>query len=229
MLQRASDTDFGVDFARALIAHDGLQQALDTQAADAAWRVAVRGQLQLLDQLQRGAIVLDCHGRVLLLNDTATRGVGVRVVDGALRAEIALESARVLACVEQASADRAEVPAVRRTLVHAARDGRPIMVECTGMQSTLPGVPAGYALILTARPLHAHGYTESLHVPLRQLFRLTPREATLCLLLAEGLPMAECAAAAGMTVGHARQRARRIYAKTATRGQAALAALVARM
>ena len=149
--------------------------------------------------------------------------------DGELRAEIALESGRVLACVEQIRADRAELPTVRRTLIHAARDGRPIMVECARMQSLRHEPPGTAEVLVTARPLHMHGYTEALHAPLRELFRLTPREAGLGLLLAEGLPMAECAAAAGMTVGHARQRARRIYAKTATRGQAALAALIARL
>ena len=205
--------------------------------ASAAWRAALLGQLRLLDQQHCGAVVLDRQARVRECNPSAQADMGVRIVDGSLRAHFPGEARALAGCIAGVLADRSPLPAMRRTLVHAAGDGRPVLVECASLRALQPGLAGAGAIIVLLRALAAprnagadsrreDGRREEC---VRTLFGLTPTEATLCLLLAEGRPMGECAALAGITLDHARQRAKRIYAKTGARGHAALAAMVARL
>jgi DNA-binding CsgD family transcriptional regulator len=61
---------------------------------------------------------------------------------------------------------------------------------------------------------------------LTALFRLTPSEARLAVALTEGKSLAEAATELGLTVETARNYSKKIYAKTATRGQADLVRLI---
>ncbi len=194
-----------------------------------AWRAALRGQLQWLDRMQRGAIVLDRQARVLEFNDTALGDLGVRIVGGRLRAHFPAEAQRLDACIAATLADRSPIPVPHTLLLHSAQGARPVLAECASLRTLQPGLPGTAAIVVVLRNLDAEPAQEQRHAALRTLFGLSPRDATLCLLLAEGLPMSECAARAGISVDHARQRAKRIYARTSMRGHAALAALVARL
>jgi DNA-binding CsgD family transcriptional regulator len=61
-----------------------------------------------------------------------------------------------------------------------------------------------------------------------KLFKLTPSEATLAVMLADGLTMSEAATAMGITEGSARSYSKRIYEKTDIRRQSDLIRLIYR-
>ena len=61
---------------------------------------------------------------------------------------------------------------------------------------------------------------------LRELFDLTPAEAVLCSALTQSGTLADAAGMCGLTAGSARQYLKRIFAKTNTRGQVDLIALI---
>lgn len=195
--------------------------------ANATWRAALRGQLTLLDQMQRGAVVLDRAGRVLFSNATALTGMGLRTVNQQLRAHFPGENQRLQHCIDQVCADRAPLPGIRRTLVHTAGDGHLILIECAPLHMFQNGLPSCAAAIVLTRELQRQPNTMASIV--QELFSLTSRETELCLRIAEGRPMRECAELTGITVGNAQQRAKRIFRKTGTRGHASLAALIARL
>lgn len=191
------------------------------------WRIALRGQLTLLERLERGAVVLDRRLRVLALNALATHDDGLMIRDARLRAAYPGERAKLQQCIEAVTADRAPVPAIRRLVLHRVSDGAAVLVECTRLGLVQPGLPSSAATIVVSRVLRPD--LSSFHERMCALFGLTQREAALCVLIAEGRPMRECADALGITLNHARQRAKRVYAKLGVRGQATLVALVARM
>jgi DNA-binding CsgD family transcriptional regulator len=62
-----------------------------------------------------------------------------------------------------------------------------------------------------------------------QLFELTPAELQLAIAIARGSKLAEIAADQGIKVGTVRAHLKSVFAKTNTRGQAELTALLARL
>lgn len=105
---------------------------------------------------------------------------------------------------------------------------------CTGHRSTVPvavappiweagGTPG--ALVVVTEPDAPLQVPEGL---LRDLYGLTPAEARLAASLAAGRTLQEHAEAEGTATGTARWRLKQVFAKTETRRQAELAALVLR-
>ena len=62
---------------------------------------------------------------------------------------------------------------------------------------------------------------------LKELYRLTPTEARLATLIAQGISLAEAAEILGIGIGTARNHLKHVFAKTDTSRQAELAHLVA--
>jgi DNA-binding CsgD family transcriptional regulator len=96
------------------------------------------------------------------------------------------------------------------------------MIE-TGIQSMLN---SGTRLLVVSDPELRLGPSPDL---LGSIFRLTPAEVQVALGVARGKKLAEIAADHGNKVGTVRTHAKAVFAKTGTRGQAELAALVGRL
>jgi DNA-binding CsgD family transcriptional regulator len=79
------------------------------------------------------------------------------------------------------------------------------------------------AVIFVSDPEHTVGPNRQ---RLRQLYQLTPAEARLAVLMAQGERLDEAAAAMGVSVNTARTHLKRVFAKTGTRRQAGLVRLL---
>lgn len=110
-------------------------------------------------------------------------------------------------------------------MVSRSSGHRPLQVLVSPLSTTDGPVDNGgpAAVLFVADPDHK---VEVDQETLRQLFALTPAEARLAALIAQGEPLAGAARATGVTVGTARTHLKRIFAKTGTERQAQLVSLL---
>ncbi|AHE54227.1 helix-turn-helix transcriptional regulator [Sphingomonas sanxanigenens] len=167
------------------------------------------------DALRRAGIgwrALDGDGRVLA--GSGAEGVGRRLHVGSVEADRAVTRAA------HAFAAHADHPPEAIDL--DTDDGaRIIAVPVPEQPLAALALPALVALSRSQPPIGPH------HVPLlAKLHGLAIGEARLALLLADGHSLAEAAPMLGLTIETARNYSKRLYAKTATRGQADLVRLV---
>ena len=95
---------------------------------------------------------------------------------------------------------------------------------------TADGTHAGGVFQLVGRALEAQveGFLLQRHQLLAQLFGLTPQEARLALLLADGSTLAAAAHSLGVAETAARSYSKRIYAKMGIRSQSDIVRMVYR-
>jgi DNA-binding CsgD family transcriptional regulator len=220
---------FGRDslrYMRLLVPH--LDRAARLQARLRAADLRLDMASSALDRLTLGVLFVGPAGQALWLNRRAQE---IIAGSGALR----LSDARGLA---------AATPAATRSLqgliTGAVSEGR------QGLMAISRGLEAR-ALLLIAIPLKASVCDAGLQPicgvvfisdpdrtdtptldPLREAFRLTPREAQLAIAVAEGNGLQAAADAMGVALTTARSQLQQVFAKTDTSQQAELAALVHR-
>jgi len=185
-------------------------------------RMAAMSELDGLDRVGAPALLLGRDGAIIAAN-AAARALDLPVAAGALRpagaARAQLETALAAAIRPGAS----PLPPV---LLPRA-DGRPLVLD------VLPPPPLCRAWV---REVHALAVVTDLDAQtapaaarLCHVFRLTPREADLALLIGGANGLDDAAEQLKISREHARQRLKLIFAKTGVHRQAELVALVGRL
>jgi DNA-binding CsgD family transcriptional regulator len=195
--------------------------------AEKVWDVSISPSLALLDQLNCAAALLDCRGYVKRSNRHAEAlfGGGLNVRHGRVHATDRASDARLQRLI-RASVSGAPANFAGPALI--ARNGSAwLLAEIVPMTSFAHDLFNGGDLLL-----HFTGFGAA-EIPderlLSQAFRLTTAEARLAASLADGDGIE--AARTGLAIGRetARTQLRAIFAKTGTRRQAELAALLSRL
>ncbi len=199
------------------------------EVAETVAEAAVIDGLRSFDLIGRAVVLIDWKGRARYLNDSARHLVeqGLTLTRGRLGARDRPSCARLRALIRDLVRRR---PDVTRALppVVVCRDGAPwLAVEAAPVTSTVADVFAsGHSLLiltdLTDRRLPGE-------TALRAVFGLTLAEARLARAVAGGDGLAAAAAALGIGIETARSQLRAVFAKTGTRRQAQLAALLGRL
>jgi len=127
--------------------------------------------------------------------------------------------------LKSAIADTCANGAGRVVVLGSEGGGQPLVVLVLPFHDENPG-EHGRALVLVRS---GKGMSEILTNSLRQLFRLSPAEASIAVALGTGMDLNELAQQRGVKLNTLRSQVASIMAKTGTRRQAQLVALVARI
>jgi DNA-binding CsgD family transcriptional regulator len=196
-----------------------------------ARKVGERLAKETLDALPFGIVVLDEAGRVVLANS-------------AISAMAAKRDGLALSLAGLVLTSRRENEALQRLVhLHQTRSYSKLDRQDPGLLALRPSGARPYAIMV--HPLRRNAVVmPGLHnavmicvtdpedtsqrtaARLGDLFDFTPSEAALCAALVQSGTLADAAAACGLTSGSARQYMKRIFAKTNTRGQVELVALI---
>ena len=186
----------------------------------------------LCSRLAIGVVLVDRQGRVLEANEGAravlAKGEVLTLVEGRLR--LADErQARELAALIQANADAASgaAPAAAHALRLTRDSGRGVglIIRPAPSAPQLGAALRGAAVVIIADPDQAVAPPRQALV---ELFQLTPAEAELGVLLAQGLDLDEASQVLGVAKNTARAQLRAIFAKTGVTRQSALVRLLLR-
>ncbi|WP_243214446.1 MULTISPECIES: helix-turn-helix transcriptional regulator [Methylobacterium] len=182
--------------------------------------------MQVFDRMGYGGLVISTGGDVLAMNDHARRifqnlfclsrsEVEVDVLNGLGRGIVK----RLLGQGQP----RVQLDGESWILVERA-DQRPLIMNAVPVPPTGDDGPRSILLLidLDATPALNCG-------ALKQIFGLTPSEAKLAILMAQGATLAEAAALQGLRVATVRAQLRSIFTKTQTHRQAELVMLVSRL
>jgi DNA-binding CsgD family transcriptional regulator len=190
-----------------------------------AFEVAVcsTGALGILEQLGLPALILDRHGRVVMLNAQASRFLrqspDLRIEAERLQPVGRLAQRRLAVAIAEvlnASAPTREVIALRGSADDQVRFL--MLTRCA------PADGPDDALIVIINPW---GTERACPSCISRLFELTPREAQLAARLAAGDGVQEAAQHLRMSVGTARTHLRHIFQKTGVETTAKLSLLLA--
>jgi DNA-binding CsgD family transcriptional regulator len=198
-------------------------------AARMTWDSAFSGELSAFERFGRGAVLLDRQARVLQMNACVSFGDGLDLSNGCLHAPRPADRSRLqhfLAAVIHEAVTLS--PPHARTLALPRPSGlRPWLLDgiaCTDAVRSLHSRAAALVLVTdlerTSRPS-----PQVLH----QLFGLTPMESRLACALLTGESLQKVSQRLAISEGHARQRLKAIFGKTATSRQAELLALLAKL
>lgn len=202
-----------------------------------AWTIAERLDLlaageSVLDAVPLGAVFLGSDGAAIYCNRAAQEifnandGLGLR--SGGLtaqdkKAEIQLRKSidSALALCQRPGPAAVSVP--RRS---SRRDYQVVSAPFLGQFRQFLGLPRPRVLVLITDPEHHAAANED---QMRELFKLTRREAAIAAKLIEGKSVEQAAAELSVTYETARTHLRRIFSKTGTSRQAELLLLIARV
>jgi len=186
---------------------------------------------QAMERLALGSILLDEQGRVVSSNEPASRllaqGEILRLDDGQLKCTTAKHQQVFEELFQRAvQSQRSPAPAMVEAM-HLPRNGtsdlgiviRPVPNHQGAEGTSGPVV----AVLISDSP---QGVPESSPQVLRQLFDLSPAEARLALLLAQGLTLSEAAQQLFLSQHTLRSQLKSIFAKTGVKRQAALVQLI---
>ncbi len=209
-------------YAASAGAHLGRIVRLAERLADAQ----LSTRLDVLERFGCAAIVVGGDGQLIRANQTADRlmGTGVDLLSGRLVADggrSVLDLRQILAA--EAGSER---PMTFPALVLRRRERPPIAVEIVSSGSFAARWFAPGRALLTLTEL----FIAPLRTPqvLIAAFGLTPAESLLATKLAEGIGIGAAARELGVGMETARTQLKSVFAKTGTRRQAELAALLAR-
>jgi DNA-binding CsgD family transcriptional regulator len=187
----------------------------------AAWALGVIGFMGC------GVFVLDDARKVLFLNSLATAllGDGLVVISDRLVATDRDSEHQLAALI--ASGARRRPGAVEPTSAAIRRDCRlPLVARSMMIDASIRSMfDSATRLLVVSDPELRAGPPPDLFGP---IFGLTPAEIQVALGVAHGRKLAEIAADHGNKVGTVRAQAKAVLAKTGTRSQAELAALLGR-
>lgn len=178
--------------------------------------------LAVLDALALGVVLLDDKSRVSFANRSAEEMLGARPDPGE---DPTTSRERRTAALRALLRSRAVGELGAAAYPHP-EDGRPLQLISTPLQ--WPGASAGVAarfktaLFLGDPDLASRNTSEGLAA----LFGLTPAEARLASLLADGLSLHEAAGQLAIQLSTARGVLKAVFAKTGTRRQASLVSVI---
>ena len=188
-----------------------------------------QGMLDAFDAMSCGALLLDRSGCVIRANTRAQGhfGRGLALTHGQLSANHRPANAELQKLIASGLRPGPAHEAPASGAVALPRPaGRPLVAHVAPLVGSARDLfQQARAVLLLIDPDEGRDLAEPL---LRGAFGLTPAEARLARALALGRSLAEIAAAHGTTEGTTRIQLRAIFAKTGTRRQAELVALLAR-
>jgi DNA-binding CsgD family transcriptional regulator len=198
--------------------------------AEKAWEVSIGASLAALETLNCAAALLDSRGCIKRLNAPADAlcGSGLMVRHGRLHAADRASDARLQALIASAVLRSRGRPVPPAEPAIIASNGSPwLLAEALPITSFAHDLFNGGDALLHFSGLRKEA--EPQERLLSRTFELTPAEARLASRLASGEGLD--AALAGLAIGRetARTQLRAIFAKTGTRRQAELAALLSRL
>jgi DNA-binding CsgD family transcriptional regulator len=223
---------FGPDdtaLLQALMPH--LQRALEIHRRLAEADVQLTARADALDRLSHGVLVLSATGRLLFANRAGEAILRAR--DGltfereALQAARPQDTTRLRAAIAAAASTTAGTglsaggvvtlgrPSGRRALI--------LVVSPVAARALLLDIDPPAAVVFVTDPERAPLPDERV---IREALGLTPAEARLSRLLAEGVALEQAAGRLGLTVHTARTRLKAIFEKTGCHRQAELVRLV---
>lgn len=186
--------------------------------------------LPLLDQLLIGVLLADAQGRPRYANRAArellARHDGLAAGASGLMADTAADTRRLrhaMALMAASTNDPEGCERVTRylSLPRHGRHTAPLLLRL----SPSPGLSAGVSIFITA-PEHLRPMPRE---ALAVAFGLTPREAALAGMLADGHELRDCARLLAMGEGTARNHLKHVFEKTVKHSQATLVAALCRM
>jgi DNA-binding CsgD family transcriptional regulator len=209
-----------------------LQRAIQLEQRLSALEMTKDAAVSVLDRWTTGVVLFNSHGKVILMNRTAQTIIaekdGLILERRQLRAAFPKESstlARLIDGAIQQAERRAGEPGGMLLVSRPLSKRRPLHLLVTPIR-----VRDG--LFLLTKPAAAAFITDPesdlvIDVErLRQLFHLTPAEARLAVLLAEGKALKEAAQSQGILISTARTHLQRIFQKTETKRQTELIRLI---
>jgi DNA-binding CsgD family transcriptional regulator len=218
--------DADLEFVAALQPHLVRAFALGRRLASERLTAAVEGSMA------HAVFVVDATGTVLRLNAAAERMIkrpdALRVIGGRLKTAGADASRRLDGMIRRALCDDPDIRSGDALAMSTPAGPRPIQVTVApvGVERALPHRLGRMALIC-ASDLNVSPTLQGEW--LRALFGLTPAEVRVALAIANGASPSAAAERFGVNFQTVRNQLVSIYAKTATEGQADLAALIWRV
>jgi len=199
-----------------------------SRMASLTWRTGLAAQLRVFERLGHGAILLDAKARVLMANDSVEFGDGFDLCGGVLQVPRAADRLRLQRFLRALLDPDGPASAQAATLALPRPSGlRPWLLDgmaCGDAMRSLHSDALALLLITNVeRPLRPRPEV------LYQMFGLTPQESRLACALLAGESLQEAAAELRISEGHARQRLKAIFAKTATSRQGELTALLGKL
>jgi DNA-binding CsgD family transcriptional regulator len=183
---------------------------------------------EVLDQLLIGVMLADASARICYANRRAQELLAERdslvLGPAGLAAATAGDTRRLrhaLALMAASSAAASSLPARYLALPRRSPQGRPLLLRL----SPLPGTPSRAAIFITP-PEHPPPVPRE---AITEVFGLTPREAALAGLLADGHELRDCARLLLMGEGTARSHLKHVFEKTVKHSQSALVAELCRI
>ena len=197
-------------------------------AAEKIWEISISPSLAILDQLNCAAALLDCRGYVARYNEHAQvlLGADLMVHHGRIRAADRTSDHRLQGLIRAAMNAQGRSTGTEPVVI--ARNGSPwLLVEAMPMTSFVHDLFNGGDMLLYFTGLAAERPPDE--QVLRSAFQLTAAEARLasCLTAGEGITAASDRLAISRET--VRTQLRVIFAKTGTRRQAELTALLTRI
>jgi DNA-binding CsgD family transcriptional regulator len=199
-----------------------------SRVASMTWRSTLSSQLRVLERIDRGAILIDEHARVLDLNSCIELGDGLDIAGGSLQATRPADRQRLHRYLA-AILDPDRLPSHDSSTLTISRPSglRPWLLDaiaCTDALRSLHSRAAALVLITDMeRPVRLNRDL------LRDMFGLTSTEARLACQMVAGRSLQQAAASLNISEGHARQRLKAIFGKTGTARQVELVALLAKL
>jgi DNA-binding NarL/FixJ family response regulator len=188
----------------------------------AAWALGVIGLLGC------GVFVLDDSRKVLFLNSLAADllGDGLAIRGKRLVAMDRQSDDQLLTLLRLAANSRQGSSAMASAAIRRPSK-LPLVVQSMKIEAAVQSAfNSGTWLLVVSDPELRAGPSPDL---VAQLFGLTPAELEVAVGIARGKKLAEIAADQGIKVGTVRAHSKVVFSKTNTRGQAELAALLARL
>ena len=183
-----------------------------------------------IDRMLVGTVILDQSGAIIKSNVVAEEMLresdGLRLSNGALRAEHPAENRELQRLVKQAMNGASGTPGIAEALSISRKNGRGrlgVLVRSVPSAEWSEGNRRPAAALLIRDP---DRHTEASRETVRRLFDLTPAEASLALALSDGLTLDEAAERLHIRKNTARAHLRSIFAKIGVTRQTTLVRLL---
>jgi DNA-binding CsgD family transcriptional regulator len=189
-----------------------------------------RALTEVLDRLPTGVLLLDAEGLSLLQNrslrDIVALGDGFRIRQGRPCLDDARENRNLQLLISTALEEAASGAAAGGVMSATRPSGRrsfPVMVGPLLAASSESGIHEARAIMFVADPERGNVGTSEV---LEGLYQLTPAEADLVRLIAEGRSLEQVADERGVTMNTVRSQLKQVFSKTDTNRQGELVHLV---
>ncbi|MCC6076484.1 helix-turn-helix transcriptional regulator [Pseudomonas sp. GCM10022188] len=190
---------------------------------------ACRLYVGTLERMGIGSILLDEDGAICRLNkvaeDILAAGDSLQLHNGLLEAISPRDDRRLWRLIRQATAGRRGMGLVEAIALDRGgqRGSLSVLVRSIPLTVSAEAGRAAAVELILRDSAHPALPSEPL---LRQLYQLTPAEASLAVLLGEGLTLEESASRLGISRNTARTHLRAVFAKTGVKRQTALVQLL---